>query len=242
LWATVAGVIPIDWSDVTKRVAALAAHPNAGEVFGSGTHQWKLEPPLTSEEINDLQAQVKVELPEEYRSFLLQVSRGGAGPSYGLFPARRVDGSWRWDGDGAEITDLQTLAQPFAHTEAFDPVDALPGPPVADDFASAAKFTEAEDAYWQQRDTVMFAAEHTIGLLYLCHLGCAIREVLVVSGPARGQMWVDDTASDGGFEPLLEENGDRLGFAGWYRRWLQQTETQLHGGAAPTADVAPLPE
>ncbi len=65
--------------------------------------------------------------------------------------------------------------------------------------------------------------EHSIGLLYLCHLGCAIREALVMTGPARGQMWVNDIASDGGYQPLLDADGARLGFAGWYRRWLDES-------------------
>jgi hypothetical protein len=91
------------------------------------------------------------------------------------------------------------LSRPFPHTDAFNPADGLPDPPSREDFNSEEKLNEAEDAYWQHHEAVVFAPEHSIGLLYLCHLGCAYREALVVSGPARGQMWADDTASDGGF-------------------------------------------
>ncbi|MEV4691484.1 SMI1/KNR4 family protein [Micromonospora echinospora] len=59
-------------------------------VFGANGHQWRREPPLTTDELAGLESQLDVELPAEYRSFLLQVSRGGAGPAYGLFPVQRV--------------------------------------------------------------------------------------------------------------------------------------------------------
>jgi hypothetical protein len=33
----------------------------------------------------------------------------------------RVDDRWGWEGDGASLTDRDTLDQPFPHTEAFNP-------------------------------------------------------------------------------------------------------------------------
>jgi len=123
-----ATVINTIWSDVPERVARLSAHAAASEVFGSQGHRWKLEPPMSAEELAELESQLRIELPAEYRSFLLEVSRGGAGPAYGLFALRRVDCRWEWEGDGADITDLETLAQPFPHTEAVNPADDLPAP------------------------------------------------------------------------------------------------------------------
>ncbi len=122
-------------------------------------------------------------LPGEYRSFLREAGAGGAGPAYGLFPVRRTDGQWRWAGDGADLTALGTLAQPFPHVEAFNPADGLPDPPHEEDYDSVEAFNAAEDAYWEQRDEVVCRPEHSTGLLYLCHLGCAYREALVVTGP-----------------------------------------------------------
>ncbi len=48
-----------------------------------------------------------------------------------------------------------------------------------------------------------------------------------MTGPARGRMWADDTAADGGFQPLDDHDGTPLGFARWYRRWLEQAEGQV---------------
>ncbi|MFS1299756.1 SMI1/KNR4 family protein [Streptosporangium longisporum] len=219
-----------DWSNVRERLAQLAAAPGAGVVFGSVSHGWTLEPPLGIDELAEVEAQLRTELPGEYRSFLLQAGRGGAGPAYGLFPVRRVDGRWKWEGDGADLTDVDTLDQPFPHIEAFNPADALPPPPDEEAFDSAEEFTAAEDAYWEQHAAVVHHPRHSIGLLYLCHLGCALREVLVVNGPARGRMWVDNTADDDGFRPLFDEDGKPLGFARWYRRWLGAAEDQVSHG------------
>ncbi|WP_433265466.1 SMI1/KNR4 family protein [Micromonospora vinacea] len=219
-----------DWSDVRERLARLAAAPGAPDAFGSSTHRWELEPPLSAEELAEAETQLQVELPSEYRSFLLEAGRGGAGPAYGLFPMRRPDGRWQWEGDGADLTDLDTLKLAFPHLEAFNPADGLPEPPDEDDYDSPEEFNAAEDAYWEQHDAVVFKPEHSVGLLYLCHLGCALREALVVSGPARGQMWADDTAEDGGFRPLRDDDGTTLGFGRWYRRWLEAAEDQVSHG------------
>jgi hypothetical protein len=79
-------------------------------------------------------------------------------------------------------------------------------------------------------DTVVYKPEHSIGLLYLCHFGCALRAALVVSGPARGQMWADETADGEGFQPVRDDDGTALRFAQWYRRWLDDAEAQLSHG------------
>jgi hypothetical protein len=216
---------PPDWSDIRERLARLAAN-DTGDDPGAMSHRWRLEPPLSAAELQELEEQLRVELPGEYRSFLLEAGRGGAGPAYGLFPVRRVDGRWRWEGDGADLTDLDTLAHPFPHTEAFNPADALPDPPDPGDYGSHEAFSEAEDAYWKKYEEVVCRPEYSVGLLYLCHLGCALREALVVSGPARGQMWADDMADGCGFRPLLDTDGKPMGFARWYRRWLDEAEAQ----------------
>ncbi|WP_433828444.1 SMI1/KNR4 family protein [Actinoplanes sp. CA-015351] len=211
----------IDWSDVRPRVAALVARPDLSRAFGWDSHQGVLEPRLTADELAELEAQLGVELPGEYRSFLREVSRGGAGPAYGLFPLRGVDGLWEWVGDGASLTAREALGRPFPHTEAFNPADGLPEQPDEEEGE------DAEDAWWELHDRLVFNPAHSIGLLYLCHMGCALREALVVSGPARGQMWADDTADGSGFYPVLDDDGKPMGFARWYRRWLDESEQTL---------------
>lgn len=176
-------MLPSSWSDVRERLERLATDPNAEKIFGARGHRWRLEPTLSAAQLGEIEDQLRVRLPGEYRSFLREAGAGGAGPAYGLFPVRRTDGQWRWAGDGADLTALGTLAQPFPHVEAFNPADGLPDPPHEEDYDSVEAFNAAEDAYWEQRDEVVCRPEHSTGLLYLCHLGCAYREALVVTGP-----------------------------------------------------------
>ena len=57
-------------------------------------------------------------LPEQYRDFLRQVGAGGAGLFYRIFSLTKANGSWTWEGDGAELTDVARLAEPFSRTGA----------------------------------------------------------------------------------------------------------------------------
>jgi hypothetical protein len=220
-------VVSSEWSDAPARLARLLGHPGGGKIFGANGHKWQVLPPLSLEELAEVESQLQVRLPGEYRDFLLHVSRGGAGPAYGLFPLRRIDGQWRWDGDGAELTQLPTLTQPFPYAKAFNPADGLPEFPDEEGFASMEEFDDAAEAYMEHHNAVVYSPEHSVGLLYLCHLGCAYREALVVSGSERGRMWADDRAGDAGFRPVLDDDGSRIGFARWYRRWLDEAEAQV---------------
>ncbi|MFC3743544.1 SMI1/KNR4 family protein [Paractinoplanes deccanensis] len=216
-----------DWPGTAARLARIAAHPGAGEVFGAKWHEWRLQPPLTEDEVAEVESQLHVTLPAEYRGFLLQVSRGGAGPGCELFDLRRTDGVWRWHGDGGDLTDRERLWLPFEHTEAFNPADVLPERPDDRTFDTEDEYDRADDAWWELHDAAVFAPEHSIGLLYLCHLGGAYREALVVSGAARGQMWADDRAAGTGLRPLLRPDGSRVDFRTWYQTWLHEAEQQL---------------
>jgi hypothetical protein len=218
-----------DWSDIRERVSRLAAHPDAGRVFGTERHGWRLEPTLSVAELSALETQLRVELPGEYRSFLLEAGRAGAGPWFGLLPLYRDGGRWRW-ADGGR-TDLESLDHPFPHVTAFNPVDQLPAPPERDGYESEEAYAQAQNAYVTMWDEESERAEHSVGLLYLCHYGCGHYEVLVVSGPARGQMWFDGRVADEGFTPLTDTDGTPIDFARWYRRWLDEAESQVLGGA-----------
>lgn len=115
-------------------------------------HKWVVEDPLTQGELAELEAQIGVRLPEEYRAFLLHVGAGGAGPAYGLFPVRCVQGRWRWEGDGADLADLSRLAEPFPD-QGPDPElleDVLAQRPEEEDFDDIEDFDDAIEA-WDER-------------------------------------------------------------------------------------------
>lgn len=139
-----------DWSEIREGVERLATEPHSHEIFGSVVHRWVLEPPMPPEEVADLEDQLWIELPEEYRSFLLEAGRGPA----------------------------------------FNPKDELPQPKPSD-FTTPQEYQAADDEYWDTYSLLIEDPRYRTGLVYLCDLGCGLREVLVVTGPERGQMWTD---------------------------------------------------
>ncbi|MCW3840922.1 SMI1/KNR4 family protein [Micromonospora yasonensis] len=204
-----------DWSHVRRQVASLARQ------FGvcGDRRRRGVPPPLSPAELAEVEAQVEVELPEEYRSYLLQISRGGVHP---LPELRRVDGRWRWLLPYCGDDVANGLDRPFPHTEAWNWPDSSEPEPLPEDYPTQEEYEAAEREWW--RDKVGFADEWAItqGTLVVHDRGCGFQTLLVVSGAARGTMWFDDRCVDGPVRPVLDDAGRRVGFARWYRRYLAE--------------------
>ncbi|MET7764814.1 hypothetical protein ABZS71_23380 [Streptomyces sp. NPDC005393] len=75
------------WTGVRERVLALRTAPGARRVFGATFkgygHGLDLEPPVAEAGLPAAERVWGVTLPEEYRTFLLEVGASGAGPDYG---------------------------------------------------------------------------------------------------------------------------------------------------------------
>jgi hypothetical protein len=177
-----------------KALKAMDAWP-----FGAEEHCFRLEPVLTEPQVSEFEARWGIQLPVEYRSFITTVGNGGAGPAYGLFP---LEEAVAYRGKSLP-TDF--LLSPFPFQMAYNPY----GDP---------KLSE----YWQRKLERQVTTEEyesrklkeITGTLVLCHEGCGYLHFLVVSGAARGQMWMDATVSDNGYLPL------EVGFLDWYEKWL----------------------
>ncbi|MDR2987339.1 MAG: SMI1/KNR4 family protein [Nocardiopsaceae bacterium] len=212
----------VTWVGVRQRLERLregyaGGHP--GGIFGADGHQFEIVPQLSEADLAEAEAQFGVQLPEEYRGFLLAVSGGGAGPYYGLFPfSRDADGRWGWLGDGAELTDrsaLGTTFEPGDISAILARLEATQPPP------------EDEEAYedWLNRyENVLWADHRTRGAACVCHEGCAYRDWLIITGPRRGQMWRDDRAGDTDLAPGVAADGSALTFGRWYLNWLSEAE------------------
>jgi len=223
------------WVGVRERVQALGAAPAGDRTFGATGHQFLLADPLTRAELADLERQTGVPLPGEYRDFLLHVGAGGAGPSYGVYPVRHVEGRWRWEGDGADLADLSRLAEPFPR-EGADPEAVrllLSECPEEEDFEEIEDFDEAMEAWDERWGAVMWSADRTVGAVVISTLGCAAREWLIISGPERGRIWSDNRVDEEDLKPLLDDNGAPMTFARWYLSWLEEAERRL--APAPAA-------
>lgn len=226
-----------DWSGVRERVEALARHPRRDTIFGATGHEMRLDAPLSADELADLERSIGVSLPEEYRAFLTEVSAGGAGPAYGVFPVRRDDsGAWRWVGDGGDMTDLGLVKVPFLVDRPYGEILGR----LADECPDEEAFDAIDDfdvamEQWQERLYAVFAEPgFTGGAICLVHYGCAQRAWLVVSGPARGQMWWDFSCDEQDLEPMRDGGDAPVGFGAWYLTWLASAEMSV-AQRTPTA-------
>jgi hypothetical protein len=174
-------------------------------VFGAASHGYLLRPPLSDSDLVTAEGNFGIALPADYRVFLRELGNGGAGPFYGLFPFVGEDSE--------DITDCGALGDPFPHRDAW-----VPSPPYDEDASD-----EELDAF----EARYFEARGSAGMLYLCHLGCAMRHFLVVNGPCIGQVWYDGSVDFAGVEPLLRDDGTRHTFASWYLDWLDASLAQL---------------
>ncbi|QDY79361.1 SMI1/KNR4 family protein [Streptomyces qinzhouensis] len=224
-------MIDQQWNGVRQRVAALGTRPSSGEMFGSLGHGWALEDPLTDDDLAELEAQIGVRLPDDYRNFLTRVSAGGAGPAHGLFPVRRIQGRRHWEGDGADSADPAGLARPFPdHGPAPEALEALLAErPREEDFEEIEDFDDAFEAWDERWGALMFAPERTAGAVVISHLGCAQREWLIISGTHRGTVWSDCRVDDTDLVPLLDGTGKPLTFARWYLNRLEERSSPRTG-------------
>ena len=169
---------------------------------------------MTEADADAFESAHHIRLPSDYRWFLTNIGNGGAGPYYGIFPLGKTDdfsSTKRWqEGDGF----IGHLAEPFPFTEPWNDLSAMPPDDLveSDESLYAELSREFEQSYF-------FAVN---GAIPICHIGCAIRIWLVVSGPESGNLWCDDRANDGGFQPIVEGGTARLQFLPWYRKWLDE--------------------
>ena len=174
--------------------------------FGAEQHCFRLEPVLTEPQVVDFEARWRIQLPAEYCAFITQVGNGGAGPAYGLFPLEEAV-SYRGPNVPADF-----LASPFPYQKLYNPYE---DPKLSEYWEKARKGQVSKEEYEIRK------FKEVTGTLVLCHEGCGYLHLLVVTGAARGQMWLDATVSDGGYVPL------DVGFLDWYEQWL---DNSLAGG------------
>ena len=160
--------------------------------------RFSLNPPLSEQQIAAFEQRHSVALPEEYRIFLSNVGNGGAGPYYGIY-------ALGMNGDTALSDDvLLNLPKWFLHQDDWDVPADIPDP---------------DHRYYS--DDVMQ------GAMPICTVGCATDYWLVVSGPSRGQIWLDSRADHNGIEPIFDDEDEFATFGTWYDQWLKQMMIQV---------------
>lgn len=184
-------VEPATGARLTSRVGR--RRPTAPKVRCQAVPQYKLGGRVLVDDLARFEQDNGITLPEAYREFITTVGNGGAGPYYGMY---RHDGT-DWNNPNYPLEERQPgfLATPFPHSERFQPY--RPG--------------------YSDQDQEHFDTSWLSGSLVLAEFGCGAYFRLVVTGKARGQVWFEDFASDGGLTPGPD-------FHDWYQAWLDDLQ------------------
>jgi hypothetical protein len=158
----------------------------------------------------------RITLPEDYRGFLIHVGNGGAGPAYGIFRLGEMDDGFdhaQWEENDGFVG---VLSEPFPHTEDWNDLADKPDDDINDEDELERQMEAFEEKY--------FDTKYVNGAIPICHIGCALRRWLVLTGTERGHIWCDDRADQGGLYPLRLHNADRVTFIDWYLDWLRDAQ------------------
>ena len=180
------------------------------KLFGSEEHKYKLNGCLNESEIAKFEKVNQIELPADYRSFIKNIGNGGVGPGYGLYKLE----NWNLD---INIEMNNFLSTNFPYTEKWNSIYA--GNTDIEYYTESEEFKNWEIEYFNEK--------HIAGSLRISHYGCAIYYILIVSGIEKGNVWIDDRASDGGIYPLSTEKKGRYNFNDWYNEWIYESLKKL---------------
>ncbi|WP_417388365.1 SMI1/KNR4 family protein [Gimesia sp.] len=171
------------------------------EACGTQKHKFELQDRLTETEVGQFEEQHGIQLPIEYRQFLLQVGNGGAGPCYGISRLGEFAGI-PWEEVPGLVGDL---AAPFPFSDRWNE-DSL-----SKDLSTEEQY-QRQDQYW--------SPQHVNGAIPICDAGDNLRFILIVNGSEKGTIWLDDRADWQGIYPVTTESDRRVSFLKWYRSWL----------------------
>jgi hypothetical protein len=153
-----------------------------------------LNPKVGRAEVEQFESRYGIRLPDDYRSFLIDIGNGGFGPGDGgvLYSLQRSVGAGR---------PAEYLGRPF-------PLDQSPA---------------GTEHRWRPPADEEVCRRHRNGLLLLSHRGCGTLTCLVVCGLRYGEVWVDDFANGGLIFPAQDSWVGPPGRGRWRRerrlRW-----------------------
>jgi hypothetical protein len=175
-------------------------------VFGASNHKYRSNKVITESELNHFESKYGINLPAGFKSFLLKVGNGGAGPYYGL---ETIEDSLYVDLDYKRENEFLDPSVPF-------PINTQWNMKFTGDHENEEEYKVFEEKY--------FDSKWETGLLRICNYGCGVSLNLIVNGQEYGNIWVDDRGSDGGIypDPYFDQNG-RTNFLDWYLLWLEKS-------------------
>ena len=177
------------------------------ESFGAEVHEFRMNPPLSEQDLLAFEAEHGILLPEDYRAFLQCIGNGGAGPFYGILPLASAVQAAGEECDGY-LRSPSPLTDDLVRTYEWDWIllhSVIP--PVT--------IYSATSHDWRLIPPQGIVSPYQ-GTLTICDQGCSYAALLIVSGSARGCVVYVDYDNQ---PPYFPENTD---FLSWYERWLDE--------------------
>ena len=199
---------------IRREFERLRAADSQFKVFGSESHQYKLQPPVSEDFLADQEQISRIRLPEDYREFLLQFSSGGAGPHYGL---------------GVFSSLSRETSLPFPYCDAWNDEAVIPGGPP--------EYKKWEGRYFSQNHvagTMNLGHEGCGHITFLVVTGAERGHVWGDSRVSDGGLY-PLSIYDGPLEkqwplltPLFDSRSDkRISFLDWYQAWITMNLIRL---------------
>lgn len=175
------------------------------EVFGAGDHKYILGETVKEAQILKFEKDYDLELPEDYKAFLLYIGNGGvsyansaAGPSYGIYPLGKNVSEFIYENARAYLKENCKI-YPKMPNKFWD---------------SLIQKIENDDISDEEFDIEL--GKIFSGILPLGSQGCTYYHALVLNGEFKGRVVnidIDRQKPSFAFE---------LNFLDWYERWLDE--------------------
>ncbi|WP_299607255.1 SMI1/KNR4 family protein [uncultured Aquimarina sp.] len=175
------------------------------KAFGASSHKYNIHNPVSIEEVNTFERKYSINLPDCYKSFVLQIGNGGksyansgAGPFYGIYPL----------GDG--VDELV-----YKNTEKYIKNESILHPKMTNDYWSKViekiEIDNISDSEYEQELGKIFG-----GILPIGSQGCSYLHGIILNGTHKGKVVnIDQDLQKPHF--TFEDN-----FLDWYERWLDE--------------------
>jgi hypothetical protein len=175
-----------------------------------------VDSPMTSDEVAAIEVQYGAALPDDLRTFLMEVGADGPGPGCEFIAPRRWDIYAPVDLSGPFLEDDEWAEhqRTTLHAAGHEPPRDRTG--YLDEYREV--FGDVGDERWY--------TERIRGAVHISDYGCAQTGWLIVVGPCSGQIRFQPDRIDEPFEPFLDARGNRHTFRTWYLEWLEKREAE----------------
>lgn len=163
------------------------------KVFGAEDHKYKSKK-VSEIKIVKLEQKIGIELPIEYKLFLLKIGTG-AGPDYGLFTLKKT------------LKELDIWGKDLSEQNTNKPFDLLNTD--AKELIKK-KIENRKEFYYKRLKTAN-------GILPIATEGCTYYSYLVLTGQQKGKVWGIDVNN---YDTMPAGLTKEFSFLEWYENWL----------------------